>query len=158
MSDVDASFSDGDEQPLRLMAADADDLRVMSALCQDAVAQTAESSWNANRREFALLLNRFRWEYHSGRPGQPAERVQSTLVINDVKRVRSNGIDSKDKDLVLSILALEFEQADDGQGILKLVLAGDGEIAMDVESLNLTLTDVTRPYLAPSKKAPDHDL
>ncbi|QIK41646.1 DUF2948 family protein [Pontivivens nitratireducens] len=158
MNGEDASFADGQESPLRLMAADADDLRVMSALCQDAVAQTAETSWNVSRREFALLLNRFRWEYHVGRPGQPAERVQSTLVINDVKRVRANGVDPKDRDLVLSLLELEFAPTQDGQGVLTLVLAGDGEIALDVESLNLTLTDVTRPYLAPSRKAPDHKL
>ena len=152
----DARFADGGERPLRLMVADAEDLRVLSALCQDAVTQTAETSWKAARREFALLLNRFRWEYHAGRPGQPAERVQSALVVNDVRRVRSSGVDPADRDLVLSLLAIEFTPGEDGQGTVTLVLAGDGEIALDVESLNLTLTDVTRPYLAPSRKAPDH--
>ncbi|SOH92425.1 Protein of unknown function [Monaibacterium marinum] len=158
MTVEDASFADGGESPLRLMVADADDLRVLSALCQDAVAQTSETSWKASRREFALLLNRFRWEYHAGRSGQPAERVQSTLVINDVTRVRANGVDPKQRDLVMSLLALEFVEGKDGQGALTLVLAGDGEIVLEVESLNLTLTDVTRPYLAPSRKMPDHDL
>ena len=33
----DARFEDGAEQPLRLMAQDADDLAVLSALLQDAV-------------------------------------------------------------------------------------------------------------------------
>ncbi|MEL7416296.1 MAG: hypothetical protein AAGJ92_10465 [Pseudomonadota bacterium] len=27
---------------------------------------------------------------------------------------------------------------------------------MDVEAINLTLTDVTRPYVAPTNRAPDH--
>lgn len=154
----DAKFADGGESPLRLMAADSDDLRVISALCQDAVIQTSETSWKAARREFALLLNRFRWEYHANRPGQPAERVQSTLVVNDVTRVRASGVDPRDRELIMSLLSLEFAPAEDGQGVLTLVLAGDGEIALDVESLNLTLTDVTRPYLAPSRKAPDHEV
>lgn len=154
----DAKFADGGESPLRLMAADAEDLKVMSALCQDAVAQTAETSWKAARREFAMLLNRFRWEYHTGRTGQPAERVQSTLVISDVRNVRANGVDPTDRDLVLSLLSIDFEEREDGQGTLTLTLAGDGEIALEVESLNLTLTDVTRPYLAPSRKVPNHDL
>ncbi|WP_316014697.1 DUF2948 family protein [Roseobacter sp. HKCCA0434] len=153
----DAKFEDGGEAPLRILAADEEDLRVVSALCQDAVAQTSEMSWKRSRREFALLLNRFRWEYHADRPGQPAERVQSTLVVDDVTRVRANGVDPADKELVLSILSLGWTPAEDGQGTLTLLLAGDGEIALEVESLNITLTDVTRPYLAPSRKVPDHD-
>lgn len=152
----DARFADGGERPLRLMAADAEDLKVISALCQDAVTQTSETSWNPRRREFALLLNRFRWEYHAERPGQPAERVQSTLQVNDVRRVRSNGVDPKDRDLVLAILSLDWAEGEDGQGVLTLTLAGDGEIALEAESMNVTLSDVTRPYLAPSRKTPDH--
>ena len=152
----DATFEDGGEAPLRLMAADTQDLTVVSALAQDAVAQTSEMSWKPARRQFALLLNRFRWEYHAGRPGQPAERVQSTLVIDDVLNVRSNGVDPADKDMVLALLAISFAAGDDGAGTVTLVLAGDGEIALDVEALNVTITDVTRPYLAVSGKAPDH--
>ncbi|QPH53303.1 DUF2948 family protein [Pontivivens ytuae] len=157
MSTEDARFEDGAEQPLRLMAADAEDLRVVSALCQDAVAQTSEMSWKPSKRQFALLLNRFRWEYHANRPGQPAERVQSTLVVDDVRRVRANGVDPADRELVLSVLSLEWEAAEDGQGTLRLILAGDGEIALEAEALNVMLTDVTRPYLAPSKKVPEHE-
>jgi hypothetical protein len=46
---------------------------------------------------------------------------------------------------------------EDGTGVLTLVLAGDGAVALEVEALDVTLQDVTRPYLAPSGKAPDHD-
>ncbi len=31
-----------------------------------------------------------------------------------------------------------------------LTLAGDGAIALEVEALDVTLKDVTRPYIAPS--------
>jgi hypothetical protein len=41
-------------------------------------------------------------------------------------------------------------------GRLTLVLAGDGAVALDVETLEVTLRDVTRPYVAVSGKAPDH--
>jgi hypothetical protein len=36
-------------------------------------------------------------------------------------------------------------------------LAGDGAIALAVETLDVALRDVTRPYLAPSGKVPAHD-
>jgi hypothetical protein len=35
-------------------------------------------------------------------------------------------------------------------------LAGDGAIALDVEALEATLEGVTRPYVAPSRRAPEH--
>jgi hypothetical protein len=35
-------------------------------------------------------------------------------------------------------------------------LAGDGAIRLSVEAIELMLKDVTRPYVAPSKKAPSH--
>jgi hypothetical protein len=37
-----------------------------------------------------------------------------------------------------------------------LTLAGDGAIALEAEALEVTLKDVTRPYLAPSGKVPNH--
>ena len=45
---------------------------------------------------------------------------------------------------------------EDPSGSLRIVLAGDGEIDVEVEALDLRLEDVTRPYLAPSGKAPTH--
>ena len=71
-------------------------------------------------------------------------------------RARGGGIDPSDRDLVLSILSLAFEPGAEGAGTLRLILAGDGEIALEVECLDVTLTDVTRPYVAPSGRAPSH--
>ncbi|MEM9199657.1 MAG: DUF2948 family protein [Pseudomonadota bacterium] len=41
-------------------------------------------------------------------------------------------------------------------GKLRLVLAGDGEILLEIESLEAVLRDVTRPHLARARRAPDH--
>ena len=78
------------------------------------------------------------------------------LMAEDVLNVSSQGIDRQDKDLILSLLSLEFQPGADGTGQIVFNLAGDGAIALDVETLDLTLKDVTRPYLAPSGKAPQH--
>lgn len=155
----DASFKDGGEEPLRLVAQDAEDLKVVSSLIQDAVLPVTELKFDFRRRRFALLLNRFRWEDRgeAERVGRAYERVRSVLVVEDVLKVQSFGFDRADKDLVLSLLSLEFAPGGDGTGRLTLTLAGDGGIALDVEALDLRLEDVTRPYRAPSGKAPRHD-
>ncbi len=154
----DAKFEDGGEAPLRLRAADADDLAILAALAQDAVFPANEMTWQADQRRFAILLNRFRWEDRdkAEMAKRDFERVQSVLVINDVIKVQSQGVARQDADTVMSLLSLGFEAGDDGTGRIELTLAGDGVIALDVECLDVALKDVTRPYVAPSHSAPKH--
>lgn len=155
----DARFEDGAERPLRLRAEAPDDLPVISALLQDAVVDAADIGWARRHRRFALVVNRFRWEDAAAaeRQGRPFERVRALLSIEDVQAARATGIDPRDRDLVLSLLALVFEPGEDGTGRLRLILAGDGEIALEVEALDVSLVDVTRPYEAPSGRRPSHD-
>ncbi|RBI87476.1 DUF2948 domain-containing protein [Rhodosalinus halophilus] len=154
----DARFEDGRERPLNLAALDTEDLEVLSALLQDAVFPATEMRWDAKRRRFALLVNRFRWEDRAAAEarGRPYERTRAMLVVENVGRVSSLGIDRRDADTVLALLALDYEGPPEGPGALTLVLSGDGAIRLDVEALEARLKDVTRPYAAPSGKAPDH--
>ena len=66
------------------------------------------------------------------------------------------GFDQSDKDLVLSVLSIAFEPGEDSAGQVLITLAGDGAIRVEVETLEVTLRDVTRPYRAPSGKRPSH--
>jgi hypothetical protein len=156
----DARFEDGREAPLALRALDEDDLRVISSLVQDAVFPVTEMTWQRRARRFAILLNRFRWEDAPAaeRRKRPFERVQAVLAIEDVQHVATQGIDLQDRDMVLSLLSVGFEPGADGAGRVILTLAGDGAVALDVECLEITLRDVTRPYVAPSRARPAHPL
>ena len=154
----DARFEDGKESPLRLKALDTEDLGVIAALVQDAIFPAAEMRYDRKARRFALLLNRFRWEDAPNATARRRdfERVQAVLAFEDVMRVQSQGVDKSDPDMVFSLLSVTFTLGDDGTGRIELTLAGDGVIALDVEALEVVLRDVTRPYVAPSGKAPRH--
>lgn len=152
----DAKFEDGREAPLNLGAMEEDDLKVISSLAQDAVFPITEMTWQPSKRRFGLLLNRFRWE-DRGLARHGPERVQSLLVVDNVLRVASQGIDRSDKDTILSLLAITFEPGSEGAGHVLLTLAGDGALRLEVEALEVTLKDVTRPYRAPSGQVPHHE-
>ncbi len=154
----DARFEDGDDAPLLLGAQDSENLTILSALLQDAVFPITEISYLKSRRRFALLVNRFRWEDRSAAQAQHRrfERVQSLLVFHDVLSVQTSGIDRADTDTVLSLMQIAYEPGPDGMGRAMLLLSGDGSVALQLESLDVQLRDVTRPYLAPSGKVPDH--
>lgn len=158
MMDQDARFADGAERPLHLRAETAEDALVISALSQDAVMVITDMSWQPKRRRLALLINRFRWEDRVAAEarGRAYERVRALLVIDGVTKVSSQGIDRTDKDAILSVLAVNWHPGEDAAGRVEITFAGDGAIAADVECLDLTLKDVTRPYIAPSRKVPGH--
>lgn len=155
---TDARYRDGAERPLNLGAEDAQDLQVMSALVQDSILTGTDLTWDRRRRRFAMLLNRFRWEDREAARAErrAVERVRSMLVVRDVRGIRSWGIDRRDGDLVLSVLALGWLPGGDGTGIVSVTLAGDGALAVEVEALDVSLRDVTRPYAALSGRAPQH--
>lgn len=152
---TDARFEDGNEAPLNLGAFDADDLTVISSLVQDAVFPASEMRWLKREGRFAILLNRMRWE-DNGKTRHTPERVQSVLVFTNVQSVATQGVAKGDPDLVLSLLRIGFSDVDAPMGHVILTLAGDGAIRLGVEALDVTLKDVTRPYIAPSKKRPTH--
>jgi hypothetical protein len=156
---ADARFEDAAERPLRLRAETPEDLAVLSALVQDAVGRVGDIAWARKHRRLALLLNRFRWEdrERAERAGRPFERVRATLVIEGALSVRASGVLPQEKETVISLLSLVWEPGEDGTGTVRLILAGDGELAVSAETLDVTLTDVTRPYAAPSGLAPSHE-
>jgi hypothetical protein len=83
----DARFHDADpSKPMRLWATDAEDLKIIAALCQDAVLPAHEMLWDQTGRTFAMLLNRFRWEEEGAQ-----ERVQSVLTLGDVTPSKAKG-------------------------------------------------------------------
>jgi hypothetical protein len=49
---------------------------------------------------------------------------------------------------------MQWIPGEGGAGQLRLILSGDGEIMLDCECLDATLTDVARPHRA--KSAPQH--
>nr|WP_281496016.1 DUF2948 family protein [Marivita sp. S6314] len=138
---------------MRLVAMDAEDVQVLSALCQDAVFPATEMQWQPKQKRFGMLLNRFRWEDvpKADRAHRKPERVQCVLSVENVSRVASQGVDRTDGDTILSLLSVTVE--DDA---VLLTLAGDGAIRLQVDDLEVALRDVTRPYTAVSGKVPGH--
>lgn len=152
----DARFEDGAAKPLNLGAQDGEDLKILSALAQDGVFTSADLTWQAAKHRFALLINRIRRE--DSLPKGVVERARAVLVFDNVLGVASQGVDRTDPDTVLQVLEIGFEETSEGAGHVTLTLAGDGALRLTVEALEVSLKDVTKPYLAPSGKSPDHGL
>ncbi|MEL6479523.1 MAG: DUF2948 family protein [Pseudomonadota bacterium] len=151
----DAPFSD---QPLKLRAETTEDLEVISTLIQDAVCKTADIHWMPRTRRLVLILHRFRWEdrAEAERQKRPYERVQSALTIEDAGAMQVRGIDQAAADGVQALLTLGFEPAEDGSGRVLATFADGAEVAVGVECLTVSLSDLSQPWEAQSAKPPQH--
>jgi hypothetical protein len=139
------------DQRLKLRATDADDLAVISAMLQDAVIPIDEMAYLPEERRFVLVANRFRWEDVRGEmvPGRIYERVHSGLVIDEVRAVKTRGIDQAASDRILSLLAIEARD-----GAIDLVFSGNTAVRIEVDRIMCHLEDVAEPY--PTRWRPTH--
>jgi len=140
--------------PLRLLAEDAADLEVIAAAAQDALVRMGDVSFDKKARRFAMVINRFRWEA-AGAAG-PYERVRAALSFDGVLNVRARHVRQDAADAVASVLSVTFLGAQEPPGgEVRLVLAGGGEIALDVECLDVMLVDTAQAW--PTPRRPDHE-
>jgi hypothetical protein len=139
---------------LRLMAEDEADLGILGAAVQDALVRVGEIHFDKKARRFTAMINRFRWET-AGERG-PYERVRAALSFESVLGVKSRHVRRDSDDALASLLSIRFEpETEPPGGRVRLLLAGGGEIAIDVECLDAVLLD-TGPVW-PTPRRPDHE-
>lgn len=146
-----------DQKPLRLLAEEGDDLKIIAAAVQDAVVKAGNLRYEKRKRRFTIELNRYRWETAPTRKGQPGERVRSLLAFDGVLGVKTRGITKTDPELILSLLSVDFvaDVAEPPGGRVVLLFAGDGEIVLTVEALDGALLD--SDYVWPTRHVPSHE-
>ncbi len=136
---------------LRLLAQDADDLAVISAALQDAIAKIGDIHWDAHGRTLTIACNRFRWESGGKKDGQ---RVRSALQLGDVTGVQARNLKRDAKGAVVELLAIAFEPGEAPGGTVMLTFAGGGDLRVGVDCLDVVLADVSEPWA--TSRRPGH--
>lgn len=138
-----------DPAPLQLLAEDQEDLAVISAALQDAVAKVGDIAFEAKARRLTIAFNRFRWE------AGVRQRVRSALQVGGVLGLQARKIRRDRPDAVLELLALSFEPGEAPGGVLTFAFAGGGDLRAEVECIDAVLADVSQPW--PTPRAPAHE-
>ena len=108
---------------LRLLAEDADDLKIISAALQDAVAKVGDIHFEQRGRKLTIEFNRFRWEADDGK----LERVRAGLQLGGVLSVKARRVRREVKTAVVELLALEFLPGEAPGGVVAFEFAGGGQ-------------------------------
>lgn len=146
---------------LKLVALDAEDLEVMSALVQDAVLKVEDLEWRPREHRFLVAMNRFAWETcpEATLATKPVnfERRRACLHFDRVLKVRSARIARERPETVLELLAVTFRADEEGPaGEVELVFAGGGAVRLTVECLEAQLADLGAAWA--TKTRPAHDV
>jgi DUF2948 family protein len=142
---------------LKLRAADAEDLAVISAILQDSLVTVGEMVYLPEESRFVLVVNRFRWERRPGEARKNSERVLTGLCIDAVKAVRRRGFSPRAEDRILSLLTIRAQssaQSPDQPAALLLEFAGGSSIRLEVGRLLCHLDDLGEPW--PTRWRPKH--
>ncbi len=142
---------------LKLIARDKGDLDVIAAYLQDAVLLVKDIVHLPATRRFALVMNRFCWEEEtSAAPKRRTHlRARTGVHLDQVRGVTARNISQATPDGVLSLLTLSFEETEAPSGTLVLTFSGDGEMRVDVEALDVHLSDMGGRWETPNRPAHD---
>jgi len=132
-------------EPLRLIAEDAEDLKLIAAALQDAVGKIGDIRFEPTGRRLTIALNRFRWETDA----QRGEQLGGVLSVK-ARKLRQGAPDA-----VLALLDVGFEAGEPPGGTVAFVFAGGGDLRCEVECIDAALADVSDAW--PARRTPQHD-
>ncbi len=142
-----AIMSPTEFRPLRLLAEDADDLAIIAAALQEADARIGDIEWDPTGRRLTLALNRLRRESAE----DTSQRVRAGVQLGGVLGVKTRRLDRADKDAVVQLLTVTFEEGEAPGGVITFAFADGGDLAATVECIDAALADVSEPWTVESQ-------
>ena len=140
---------------LKLLALNDDDLKVLSAHLQDSVVLVKDIIFLKKSRTFLMMVNRFMWEDVERGIFRENKRIRCAVKFENVLEVKSRNISQKKKDKILELLSIDSEVKNNKKELL-ITFAGNNEIILIVEEINILLDDVGLPWKV--KHVPKHEL
>ena len=126
---------------LKLIALDREDIEVVSAHLQDAVVKAADIRWRPAEKRLVVALNRFDWEA-AHRAAPEFRRRRAALRFERVSACKCREVSASQKEQVLNLLAVTFEETDQPAGVVTLMFSGGSTLRLEVECLEAELADL----------------
>ena len=126
---------------LKLIARTEEDLKVVAAHLQDAIANVSDIANLKKNKIFLMQLNRFMWEDVEKGVFRKNKRIRTILIFEHVVKVHSKNITQSKKDKFLDFLTIESNLMPDNNYEMKIVFAGDSILKVITEVIEVTLDD-----------------
>jgi len=140
---------------LKLKAIDASEVEILSAAMEGAITSPGELGYSSKSRQFTMTASRFMWEAFSSSAPKQGSRIRTGLFVTDILSARRQNMPA-DPETVLELLSITAKAGEDGLAELLISFAGGPSISLNVECVEITLTDAGEAWQ--TDVIPAHDL
>lgn len=133
---------------LKLRAKDKDDVQVISAILQDAIAPICDMTYMVNEKNFVMVVHRLRREAETKEHG--LERVCCAVNLYGIEKVQFSGLDLSQRSRMLDLLVVLLESE-----TLTFIFAGEARIRLHLGNWSMIVEDFGETW--PAQCNPCHE-
>ncbi len=141
---------------LKLLGKNIEDLKIISAYCQDSIVKIKDIVFLKENKIFIMMLSRYMWEDIEIGVFRNYKRIKSILKFNFIESVLAKNINQKQKTRNLELLAIKSNINQDKNYDINLIFSGNSILLLKSEEIDVMLDD--QDYYWKVKHAPKHHL
>jgi len=141
---------------LKLIGKNIEDLKTISAYCQDSIVKIKDLIYLKENKIFIMMLSRFMWEDIEKGVFRNYKRIKSVLKFNFIERVLAKNINQQQKNRNLELLAIKSNYNQNNLYNINLIFSGNGIVLLKSEETDVMLDD--QEYFWEVKHSPKHKI
>jgi len=141
---------------LKLIGKNIEDLKTISAYCQDSIVKIKDLIYLKENKIFIMMLSRFMWEDIEKGVFRNYKRIKSVLKFNFIERVLAKNINQQQKNRNLELLAIKSNYNQNNLYNINLIFSGNGIVLLKSEETDVMLDD--QKYFWEVKHSPKHKI
>ena len=149
-------MSKDEKDNLKLIGKNPEDLKVISAYCQDSIVLIKDMIFLEKNRIFLMILNRFMWEDIEKGLNRQNKRIRCAIKFEGILKVQSKKINQKNKNKSLECLAIKCNEISSKNYKINFFFSGGGIISLISEFIEVVMHDLGEPWTV--KHIPKHKI
>ena len=141
---------------LKLIGKNTEDLKIISAYCQDSIVKIKDIVYLKENKIFIMMLSRFMWEDIEKGVFRNYKRIKSVLKFNFIESVLAKNINQQQKNRNLELLAIKSNHNLNNLYDINLIFSGNSIILLKSEEIDVMLDD--QEYFWEVKHSPKHKI
>ena len=145
-----------DINQLKLIGKNIEDLKTISAYCQDSIVKIKDLIYLKESKIFIMMLSRYMWEDIEISVFRNYKRIKSVLKFNFIESVLAKNINQKQKIRNLELLAIKANTNQGNKYDINLIFSGNSIMLLKSEEIDVMVDD--QEYYWEVKHFPKHKL
>ena len=141
---------------LKLIGKNIEDLKTISAYCQDSIVKIKDLVYLKKNKIFIMMLGRFMWEDIEKDVFRNYKRIKSVLKFNFIEKVLAKNINQQQKNRNLELLAIKSSYNENNLYDINLIFSGNSMILLRSDEIDVMLDD--QEYFWEVKHSPKHKI